>query len=95
VGDPVLSQAYADEVLSVGRAAGLHRVGIASAEPFDQARRALDERAAAGLSATMAFTYRNPARSSRARRAWSNGSAEAMPTRCSPAARPTESTSSA
>ena len=63
MGDPVLSQAYADEVLSVGRAAGLHRVGIASAEPFDQARRALDERAAAGLSATMAFTYRNPARS--------------------------------
>jgi epoxyqueuosine reductase len=62
VGDPVLSQAYADEVLSVGRAAGLHRVGIASAEPFDQARVALDERAAAGLSATMAFTYRNPAR---------------------------------
>jgi epoxyqueuosine reductase len=59
----VLSRAYADELVAVGQSGGLDRVGIASAEPFEDARRALTERAAAGLAATMAFTYRNPARS--------------------------------
>ncbi len=58
----MLSRAYGEALVALGRAAGLDRVGIASAEPFEDARRALTERAAAGLAATMAFTYRNPAR---------------------------------
>jgi len=52
-----------DEVLSVGRAAGLDAVGVCDAAPFTDARRALEERKAAGLHAGMGFTYRNPARS--------------------------------
>jgi epoxyqueuosine reductase len=59
----VLNAAYAAELCEVGLAAGLDRVGVASAEPFADTRRALEERAAAGLAATMQFTYRNPARS--------------------------------
>lgn len=43
--------------------AGLAAVGFAPATPLDEARRALEERAAAGLSGGMQFTYRNPARS--------------------------------
>jgi epoxyqueuosine reductase len=52
----------ADEVRRIGREAGLDAVGIASAEPFERARRVLDERKAAGLHGGMQFTYRNPAR---------------------------------
>jgi epoxyqueuosine reductase len=48
---------------AVGRAAGLDAVGVASAEPFDDVRGILEQRAAAGLAADMQFTYRNPARS--------------------------------
>ena len=59
----MLSATYADEVCAVGRAAGLDRVGIASAEPFAETRRILDQRKAAGLAGSMQFTYRNPARS--------------------------------
>jgi epoxyqueuosine reductase len=59
----VLSDTYADEVCAVGRVAGLDRVGIASAEPFTETRRILDQRKAAGLAGSMQFTYRNPARS--------------------------------
>ena len=46
-----------------GLEAGLDAVGVAPAEPFDDARRTLEERKAAGLHGGMAFTYRNPARS--------------------------------
>lgn len=49
--------------LQAGTAAGLDVVGTCSAEPFVDVRRVLEERRAAGLSATMQFTYRNPARS--------------------------------
>ncbi len=59
----MLSREYTDQLEAIGRAAGLDRVGVASAEPFDDARRALTERAAAGLAGSMQFTYRNPARS--------------------------------
>jgi epoxyqueuosine reductase len=58
----VLTTAYADELRAVGGAAGLDRVGIASAEPFASTRRHLEERKAAGLAGSMEFTYRNPAR---------------------------------
>jgi epoxyqueuosine reductase len=59
----VLSDAYAEDLCAQGRAAGLDRVGIASAEPFVAARAALEDRKAAGLAGSMQFTYRNPARS--------------------------------
>ncbi|MDZ7677093.1 MAG: tRNA epoxyqueuosine(34) reductase QueG [Acidimicrobiales bacterium] len=52
-----------DHILGIGRAAGLDAVGIASAEPFDLARDEIERRRAAGLHAGMAFTFRNPARS--------------------------------
>lgn len=44
-------------------AAGLDAVGIAPATAFAETRRHLEERRAAGLHGGMAFTYRNPARS--------------------------------
>jgi epoxyqueuosine reductase len=53
----------AEELKAIGRAEGLDAVGVAPAEPFERARQALEERKAAGLHAGMAFTYRNPARS--------------------------------
>ncbi len=46
-----------------GLDAGLDVVGLASADPFAEAREALVERKAAGLHAGMSFTYRNPDRS--------------------------------
>lgn len=51
------------ELRAVGAAAGLVAVGVTGVEPFAEARRALEERKAAGLHAGMSFTYRNPARS--------------------------------
>ncbi len=54
----------ADQVLHVGRRAGLDSVAICDASPFPEVRRVLEERKAAGWSAGMQFTYRNPARSS-------------------------------
>jgi epoxyqueuosine reductase len=51
------------ELRAIGHAAGLDAVGVAPAEPFASTRRHLEERKAAGLHAGMAFTYRNPARS--------------------------------
>ncbi|MBO0694171.1 MAG: tRNA epoxyqueuosine(34) reductase QueG, partial [Acidimicrobiaceae bacterium] len=52
----------------VGTAAGLDAVGVASADPFDDVREVLEERAAEGLAGGMQFTYRNPARSTDPRR---------------------------
>ncbi len=52
-----------DEIEAIGRRHGLAAVGVAPAAPLDRARRALEERRAAGLHAGMGFTYRNPARS--------------------------------
>ena len=51
------------ELEARGRVAGLDLVAATSAEPFTDARRALEERRAAGLHGTMQFTYRNPPRS--------------------------------
>jgi epoxyqueuosine reductase len=59
----VLARAYADEVLAVGLEAGLDAVGVAPAAPMERARQALEHRRRIGLHAGMAFTYRNPARS--------------------------------
>ena len=51
-----------------GLDAGLDAVGITSAEPFDDARRSIEARIAAGQQDSMAFTFRNPARSTDPRR---------------------------
>jgi epoxyqueuosine reductase len=58
-----MSEVYADELMAIGRGAGLDAVGVAPAEPFTSTRRHLEERRAAGLHGGMSFTYRNPARS--------------------------------
>jgi epoxyqueuosine reductase len=51
-----------DRVLNALREQGLV-AGVAGAERFDGTRRDLEDRKAAGLHGGMAFTYRNPARS--------------------------------
>jgi epoxyqueuosine reductase len=43
--------------------AGLDALGVATAEPFEDTRAVLESRRTAGLHGGMAFTYRNPARS--------------------------------
>ena len=52
-----------EELRAVGQAAGLDAVGVTTAEPFTDTLRHLQERKAAGLHGGMAFTYRNPPRS--------------------------------
>jgi epoxyqueuosine reductase len=52
-----------EELRSAGRAAGLDAVEVATAEPFVDVRRDLEARKADGLHGGMAFTYRQPARS--------------------------------
>ncbi len=54
---------YSDELCALGRASGLDAVGIAPATPFQRTLADLESRKAAGLHAGMAFTYRNPRRS--------------------------------
>lgn len=58
-----MSTLSADEVIAAGVAAGLDAVGVASAEPFESTRATLVERREQGLHGGMAFTYRNPDRS--------------------------------
>jgi epoxyqueuosine reductase len=58
----------ARRALDAGRTGGLDAVGVAAAEPFDDTRHHLEHRKAAGLDGGMAFTYRNPARSTDPRR---------------------------
>lgn len=53
----------AERVRAAGRRGGLARVGITSAEPFTSTRRLLLGRRRQGLHGGMAFTYRNPVRS--------------------------------
>lgn len=55
--------AYARELEALGRQQGLDAFGIAPAAPFHRALQALHERKAAGLHGGMAFTYKNPERS--------------------------------
>jgi epoxyqueuosine reductase len=64
----VLERGYADELVQLGRAAGLDAVGVASAAPFERARRELERRKAEGLHGGMAFTFKNPGRSTDPRR---------------------------
>ncbi|WCO65276.1 tRNA epoxyqueuosine(34) reductase QueG [Iamia majanohamensis] len=60
---PPVDDELARRALAAGRAAGLDAAGLATVAPFAGAREALEERRAAGLHGGMAFTYRNPARS--------------------------------
>lgn len=62
----------AGRLTDIGRANGLDAVGITSAEPLLDTRAALHERKAAGLHDTMAFTYKNPDRSTDPRRTMRN-----------------------
>jgi epoxyqueuosine reductase len=48
---------------AAGLGAGLVAVGVTTAAPFDSTRALLEDRRERGLSASMQFTYRNPARS--------------------------------
>src|SRR5262245_65218388 len=57
------------ELRSLAGAHGIEHVGVAPATVLDRARRLLVERRAAGLHAEMAFTYRNPDRSTDPQRA--------------------------
>lgn len=54
---------YSLYLLERGRAAGLARVGIAPATAMRRARQSIEQRKDSGLSDTMQFTFRNPARS--------------------------------
>ena len=53
--------AYTDDLLELGRQAGLVAVGVCRAEPFTETRVELERRKAEGLHAGMSFTYRRPA----------------------------------
>jgi epoxyqueuosine reductase len=52
-----------ERAIAAGMAAGLDAIGVASAEPFPDVRAILEDRRSSGLHGGMAFTYRNPARS--------------------------------
>ena len=52
-----------DELAEVAAAEGLVGIGIAAVETFDDTREILESRKAEGLHGGMAFTYRDPARS--------------------------------
>ena len=59
----ISSSHYAGQLVSLGIAAGLHRVGITGADVLHRAREVLTERKSLGLHNEMQFTYRNPIRS--------------------------------
>ena len=61
-------QALSDELAAIADARGIDKIGVCSADVFTDVRQALHERKAAGLSADMQFTYRNPDRATDPRR---------------------------
>ena len=54
---------YTDQLLSLGRSAGLDQVGVTSAAVLHRARKAIYQRIEQGLHNQMQFTFRNPERS--------------------------------
>jgi epoxyqueuosine reductase len=58
-----------DELAELGREHGIEHLGVAPADVLTRARGILHQRKAAGLHAGMAFTYRNPDRSTDPQRA--------------------------
>ena len=61
-----------DELTTLAAAHKIDKVGVCSADVFTDVRAALHERKAAGLSADMQFTYRNPDRATDPRRSLSD-----------------------
>ena len=59
----MLPAAYTEELRQVGLASGLDAVGVAPGSAMLRARRAIEQRVANDLHAGMAFTFRNPLRS--------------------------------
>ena len=59
----VQSSRYADQLIALGLASGLNRVGVTGADVLNRARDVLTERKSLGLHNEMQFTYRNPIRS--------------------------------
>jgi epoxyqueuosine reductase len=55
--------AYTEQLLALGAANGIDRLGVAPATTMQRARETLHARKAVGLHDTMQFTYRNPDRS--------------------------------
>ena len=55
--------AYTEQLLALGAANGIDRLGVAPAATMQRARETLHARKAVGLHDTMQFTYRNPDRS--------------------------------
>jgi len=55
--------AYTEQLLALGAATGIDRLGVAPAITMQRARETLHARKAVGLHDTMQFTYRNPDRS--------------------------------
>jgi epoxyqueuosine reductase len=53
----------AEELLRIGREAGLDVVGICDAGPFTTTKSDIEQRTSSGLAAGMQFTFRNPRRS--------------------------------
>lgn len=60
---PVSKSQFCEQLIEMGRAHGLAAVGVCDASPFAETRQVLEQRREQGLNADMAFTYRNPARS--------------------------------
>ena len=58
-----LDDARLARLVEVGTAAGLDRVGACPARPWTATRSRIEAQRAAGRNGSMAFTYRNPARS--------------------------------
>ena len=55
--------AYTEQLLALGTAHGIDRIGVAPATTMQRARETLHARKSLGLHDTMQFTYRNPDRS--------------------------------
>ncbi len=62
-GGPDEGAELSEALAAVGRAAGLHAVGVTTADVFEETRHHLLERRGQGLHGDMQFTYRNPERS--------------------------------
>jgi epoxyqueuosine reductase len=81
----VLGPDYVEELRLAGHAAGLDRIGVTSADAFDDAREAIEARTAAGHDAGMQFTFRNPSRSTDPGRALPGARALVVAARAYPA----------
>jgi epoxyqueuosine reductase len=89
-GDHLAGDRLAGDVRRIGLAAGLDAVGVAPATPFAETREHLESRRQAGLHGGMAFTYRNPARSTEPDRIVAGARAIVVGARRYPSRRPPE-----